>query len=323
MLLLIIFLITIFLASLYGTKIWIKIARKSDLTGKDMNKSDKNEIAESGGIIVIGTFALAVLLYISAKIFYFHTETHLLQLFALLTSLLLACLIGFVDDILGWKNGLRQWQKPLLTLPIAIPLAAINVGVSKMVLPFLGAIELGIAYPLLIVPLGIIGASNGYNMLAGLNGLESGLGIIIFSFLGSVAWISGTPWMGVVSFSMVAALLGFFYYNKFPSEVFPGDSMTYGTGALIAIIAILGSMEKIALFIFIPYILEFLLKMRSKFEAESFGDLKEDGTLEPKGGKIYSLTHIFMKKGFKERQIVRIMMGIEALLCFAAFIIFV
>lgn len=323
MLLVIIFLFSIFLASLFGTKIWIKVANKAGLTGKDVNKLEKPEIAESGGIVVIGSFSLAVLLYISAKIFYFHTETHLLQIFALLTSLLLACLIGFVDDILGWKNGLKQWQKPLLTLPIAIPLAAINAGTSVMNLPLFGRVELGIFYPLLIVPIGIIGASNGYNMLAGLNGLESGMASVIFTLLGTVAWLSGNSWLGIVSFSMVVSLLGFFLLNKYPAKVFPGDSMTYGIGALIAIIAILGNMEKLALFIFIPYLIEFLLKARSKFKAECFGDPQEDGSLKPKEDKLYSLTYLLMEGGLSERGIVRTFIGIEALLCLLGFIIFV
>ena len=39
---------------------------------------------------------------------------------------------------------------------------------------------------------------------------------------------------------MVAALLGFYLYNKYPAKVFPGDSMTWAIGALIAGMAILG-----------------------------------------------------------------------------------
>ena len=52
---------------------------------------------------------------------------------------------------------------------------------------------------------------------------------------------------------MVAALFGFYMYNRYPAKVFPGDSITWAIGALIAGMAILGNFEKIAIFIFIPY----------------------------------------------------------------------
>ena len=63
---------------------------------------------------------------------------------------------------------------------------------------------------------------------------------------------------------MVGALIGFYIYNKFPAKVFPGDILTYSVGALIAGMAILGNFEKIAVFVFIPYIIETILKSRGK-----------------------------------------------------------
>jgi len=38
-----------------------------------------------------------------------------------------------------------------------------------------GAVDWGIFYPLAIIPIGIVGAANAYNMLAGYNGLEAGM----------------------------------------------------------------------------------------------------------------------------------------------------
>ena len=312
-----------FLFSLYGTKIWIKVAEKSGLTGKDMNKENKPEIAEAGGIIVIGSFSLGLLIYVFFNIFILENEAHLLHIFALLTSILFACIIGFVDDVLGWKNGLKQWQKPLLTVPIAIPLAAINAGVSRMNLPFIGPVEFGLLYPLLLIPVGIIGASNGFNMLAGLNGLEASMGTVILSFLGFVSWYTGTYWLSIVSFAMAASLLGFLYYNKYPSRIFPGDSLTYGIGALIAIIAILGNLEKIAAFVFLPYIIELILKAKTRFRAESFGEINEDGILISNNGEVESFTHVFMKLGLKEKNVVRSLVGVEILLCAIAYVLFV
>jgi len=56
----------------------------------------------------------------------------------------------------------------------------------------------GIFYALLIVPIGITGATTTYNMLAGFNGLEAGQGIIILGFLSFIAFMTGNPWLAVV-----------------------------------------------------------------------------------------------------------------------------
>ena len=61
---------------------------------------------------------------------------------------------------------------------------------------------------------------------------------------------------------------------------------------MIAIIAILGNMEKIAVFFFIPYIIEVILKSRGRLKKESFVKLNSDGSLDMPYEKIYSLSHL-------------------------------
>ncbi|MEM7825403.1 MAG: glycosyl transferase family 4, partial [Candidatus Aenigmatarchaeota archaeon] len=131
---------TSFLITFLLTKAWIKVAKKSKLVGKDLNKYHKPEIPEAGGIaFVIGT-TFAILVYIFIKTFYLISTSNLVEILAILLTLVLAGLLGFVDDILGWKKGLAQWQKPLLTIPIAIPLMVINAGNSTMNIPFFGQV---------------------------------------------------------------------------------------------------------------------------------------------------------------------------------------
>lgn len=309
----------VFFLSYSLTKTWIVMAKRAGLVGKDMNKEEKKDVVEGGGIAVISSFFISVLGYVFVKTFFLKSQEHLIEVFALLLTVSLAGFIGFVDDILGWKIGLKQWQKPLLTSIIAIPLMVINAGNSTIDIPFLGVIDFGIIYPLIIIPIGIIGATNAFNMIAGLNGLEAGMGIIILSTLGFVSYLEGKIWLSLIIFSMVFSLLGFFMLNKFPAKVFPGDSLTYSVGALIAVIAILGYMQKIALFLFLPYFLEFFLKMRGKFKKESFGKVK-NGLLYRPYNKIYSITHVFMK-GRSEKFVVNCILFIEFIVCVLALIL--
>ena len=306
-------LIITFFVSLFLTKLWIKVAKKAGLVGKDMNKFDKPEVPESGGIAVIFSFTLGILLLVFTKTFYLKTATHFLDLMVILVSILLAGFLGFIDDILGWKIGLKQWQKPLLTIPAAIPLMVVNAGCSTMTIPLIGAVDLGILYPLLIIPIGVVGASNGFNMLAGFNGLEAGMGSIILGTLGIVSFFSGSYWISFICFLAVVALIGFVIFNKYPSKVFPGDSLTYTIGALIAIVAILGNMERIAVLLFIPYFVELVFKIKTGFKSECFGVPKKDGTLEPPE-RIGSLTHVVLKFAKKEKYVVCTILLIEILI---------
>ncbi len=287
-----------FITTLFLTKKWISIAKGMGLTGKDINKEDEPEVAESGGITVIIGLTFAILFFIFSLTFLIGTEAYLLHTFALFSGILLAGLLGFTDDILSWKGGLRKWQKPLLTIPIALPLVVINAGTSSMTFPFIGSVELGLLYPLIIIPIGIVGAANGFNMLAGYNGLEAGQGSIILFTLGLMAYLTGNLWLGLVCFAMTASLIAFLVYNKYPAKVFPGDSLTYATGALIAMVAIFGNMQRAAVLLFIPYIVEFFLKLRGRFPTswkKWGGELTEEGKLKPVGDKIVTIPQAVMK----------------------------
>ena len=284
-----------FFISFALTRYWIKSAKKNELVGKDMNKFSKPPVAEAGGVAVVLSIVLGILIYIFIKTFIFKTETHIIESLVIITSILLAGFIGFIDDILGWKKGLKPWHKMLLTFIIAIPLMVINAGHSTMSLPLFGQIDFGIIYPLILIPIGVVGCTNGVNLLAGYNGLEASLGAIIFIIFGIVAIQTNLIWLALIIGLVIASLMGFLIFNKYPAKVFPGDSLTYLVGALIGCFAIIGNMEKIALILFIPFILEGILKAKSKFKAENFGKVNKDNSLEAPYKKSYSLTHLSLK----------------------------
>ncbi len=305
---------------------WIRRAKKTGLTGKDMNKKDKPEVAELGGVVVIAGFLLGVLVYLAIDTFYLkHSSIEMqlnrdLKIAAGLLTLMIITIIGLVDDILGWKIGLRQWQKPILAAFAALPLMVVNSGTSQIALPLIGVIDVGILFPLIVIPIAISGASNAFNMLAGYNGIEAGMGIIILSALGYRAWANDIGWVAIMAGCMVAALIAFYFYNKYPAKIFPGDTMTYSVGASIAIIAILGNIERLALFLFIPYFLEFILKFRGLMQKESFAIPNEDNSLRKPYEKFYGIEHVVIglltkikKKAF-EKEVVYTIFAFEAVI---------
>jgi len=273
---------------------WITRARNAKLVGQDVHKIDKPLIPELGGLCVVGGFLVSLLFFVATKIFIYHKQENMLYIFATISAILIAVIIGFIDDILGWKIGLRARYKVALTFFISLPIVVINAGHSTMNFPFVGAIDFGLWYPLVFIPIAIMGASNGFNMIAGYNGLEAGMGIIILSALTIMTYSTGNTYIALIGACMVAALLAFYFYNQYPAKIFPGDTMTYSIGALIAIMAILGNVEKYALILFIPYFIELILKARGNLVKESFAKVREDGSLENQYDKWYGIEHIII-----------------------------
>lgn len=300
-LILIIPLLVGFFTTLFFIPFWIKKIKQIGLIWEDMHKlKHPKNVAGSGGLIVLVGFIFGVLSYIAIKTFILKTNITTIEIFALISTVLIAGFIGFIDDIFGWKQGgLSVKLRIFLVLCAAIPLMVINAGTSEMI-----GINFGLFYPIFFIPLGIVGASVTFNFIAGYNGLEASQGIIILSALSLVTWLTGNSWLALISLIMVACLFGFYLFNKYPASVFPGDVLTYAVGALIGIIAILGNIEKIAVFFFIPYIIETCLKVRGKLKKESLAKVNHDGSLEMPYEKFYGIEHIaiFILKKIKKNK---------------------
>lgn len=316
----------------------IRRMKRRGLTGKDMNKFGKPEVAELGGIGVILGFSFGIMLAIFAATYFGLAELNLTVLLAGFATIVLVGFLGIVDDLIGWKQGIRQWQHALVPLFAALPLMAIKISNPPMVLPFIGllpaefqilgiVVSFGFLYSLILVPLGITGASNAFNMLAGFNGLEAGLGVLVS---GTMLLISGIDILkGVGSIeamvllgAILGALIAFLRYNWYPARIFGGDSLTLIIGASVAAVAIIGNMEKIAIVLIALFFVELVFKAKHKFQSECFGVPQEDGTLkaDPKGG---SLTQWVMRQGkFTEKQVVGLILGMQFIVCIFAFLIF-
>jgi len=300
----------------------IRYLKRIGLVVKDQNKENMPLVPLSGGLAVMAGVLAGLMSFIFFRTFFpsmqgtlVLNDDALANLFAGILTILIITFVGFVDDLVIKSNhesssGLRQWQKPLLTLAAAVPLMVVGAGHTTMGIPFIGEINFGLLYPLIIIPIGVVGAANMINMLAGMNGMETGMGIVYMGSLGLYAYINKSYIGALIALVTLAALIGFYYYNRFPARILPGDSLTYLLGASIACIAILGNIEKAAIIVAIPFLIEFILKARSRFKAQSYG-YYENGKIKSRYEKIYSMTHIFMKGKYTEKQIVYLMIAIE------------
>ncbi|MEK6855011.1 MAG: glycosyl transferase family 4 [Nanoarchaeota archaeon] len=319
-----------FFVTLFLMPYWIRKARQMGLIWSDMNKFSKDKVSGSGGVVVVLGFIIGALVFIAYLVFYLDQKnSNLVAILAMLNVVLMLACIGFIDDLFGWrKGGLSRRLRIIIVFIAAIPLMAINAGRSIVGVPFLGSVDIGFLYPLIIIPIGIIGATTTFNFLAGFNGLEAGQGIILLSSLAIVSYYTGNSWISVIALCMIASLLAFLLYNFYPAKIFPGDSLTYAVGGLVAILSIFGNFERIAVFFFIPYIIETILKSRGKLIKESFGKPNKENVLDLKHDKIYSINHlaiwILKRAGIKptEIKIVLFVWMFQLIFIVAGFLVF-
>lgn len=288
---------------------FIRYLTRIGLVVKDQHKEGRPLIPISGGLpVFLGVF-FGLMFAVFVQTFYYHSTNNLITLLAFSVVLFAITFVGFFDDLLirrdkETSSGLQQWQKPLLTAIAAVPLMVINAGETVITLPFFGSLDVGLFYPLVLIPLGVIGAANMVNLLAGFNGLEAGLGIIYLGNLSLYAFIHGSEVVALIGTITCAALLAFLSFNWVPAKIFPGDSLTYLLGAVLASMAIIGNMEMAALLVSLPFFFEFLLKLRGRLQKQSYG-MYFEGRVKSLYDKIYSIPHFFTITGrFTEKQVV-------------------
>ncbi len=311
-----------FVVSIFLTKSLIPFLKKKNVIALDLHKKGKPRLANSGGIPVSLSLMTGLMFFIAVQTFVFNTTNQMVYLFASVLAILLITIIGFFDDlnssdvVVGSRKirkGLKKWQKPLFTIPAAIPLMVVSAGETTMSVPLIGSVNFGILYPLFLIPIGVVCAANAINLLGGFNGSEAGMGIVYCSFLGLYALIHGEIVSSAIFLSTAGALIGFLKFTWCPAKILSGDSLTYCLGAVVATGVIIGNMERAGIIIMTPFIIEFLLKLKSKFNASCLGKLRKDGKLDPPyGKKIHSWTHMIMNFGaFTEKQVTMILIIVQ------------
>lgn len=91
---------------------------------------------------------------------------------------------------------------------------------------------------LLFTGFAIGGIANAINIIDGVNGLASGTAIIILSGFALIAAGSGDMTILALCLVMIAGLAGFFLLNFPAGRIFLGDAGAYGTGFVLAVVAV-------------------------------------------------------------------------------------
>ena len=306
----ILFALSAFIISLVGIYIFIR-HKGIGIWREDINKPHKRKVITGGGIPVL--FAL-ISTYIFAAIL---MPSYAFSILGVVIATLIGLSIGLLDEV----KDIKIWKKvPLMLIP-PLPMA-----IMALIQPLWGHttilwIDFGILYWLLVVPIAYMGFSNGANIIAGYDGLEGGIYIIILIVYVLIGIILGNDLVLMISIPLLFAILAFEIFNLPPSKVLLGNVGSFPIGGLLGIIPLIGHFEIILPIVFLPHLIEFGFKIKYKGHTSVFGIVDKNGILRNKDS-IKSIIHWIISWGnMTEKKVTMAMLGIESLLCAIAFFV--
>ena len=91
----------------------------------------------------------------------------------------------------------------------------------------------------------IVGVTNAFNLVDGLDGLSAGLALISAVSLGAVFLVAGERVTASCVFVLAGALLGFLPFNVYPAKIFLGDTGAASVGFVLACFALKGGVDAV------------------------------------------------------------------------------
>lgn len=311
-----IFLVSASLSTLLGPRI-IPILRNLKIGQTVREDGPQSHLAKTGtptmgGVIFIISLTASALLL--GKL----TTDVLL----VLASTLAFGVVGFMDDyikVVRKRNlGLRAYQKilgQLLASAIIIVYGFFfKEGLQVFYLPLIGkfTIQLGIlTIPFFLTV--ILGTVNAVNLTDGLDGLATGISIIVFSTFGVMLSFLGKWDLSILSSAFIGALLGFLLFNYKPAKVFMGDTGSLALGGALASLAVISELS-----FFIPLV-------AGVFFLETISVMLQVGYFKITKKRLFRMAplhHHYEQKGWSELKVVWSFWAASILFALAGLILF-
>ena len=195
--------------------------------------SHVSAIPRAGGVAIVLTFYIGVGATWLLGAF---DESATPALIAFIAGTFLIAVISLLDDISEQRASTR-----LLTQIIAVAIVLyMGIVLDVIAVPFLGSVDLGI-FGYVISFFWILGLTNAYNFMDGLDGLAGGVAAIAGLFFMIITFYQGSAFVYVISYSLVAGAVGFLLHNYPPARIILGDVGAAFLGFVFAVLAIIGA----------------------------------------------------------------------------------
>lgn len=232
------------LCAIILTPLMMRLARKVDLVDKPdgVRKLHARPTPVIGGPIILGGVFVSIFVgwFLGGDSGRVLPEQYWQHLGILLACTLI-CILGVIDDF----GRLRGRFKLLGQIMIVSVVIATGTKVDSITFYDGMKIEFG-AFGFIFTAFWLLGAINSLNLLDGMDGLLSTVGLMTSIAFAGVAYLNGNWAAACVAAGLGGALLGFLRFNFPPARIFLGDSGSMMIGMIIGILGIQSSLKEIA-----------------------------------------------------------------------------
>jgi phospho-N-acetylmuramoyl-pentapeptide-transferase len=301
------------LAFLFGPLVIAKLrALKAGRVREDTPASHQAKVGtpSMGGVLIVASVVVSVLLWQDV------TSTYT---WLLLLALLGFGAIGFADDLMkilrkrrGISAGVKFGGQFLVSAVVAVVLFLERTDTTTLLyIPFLKHAVIDLSW--LYIPfamLFMVWNSNAVNLTDGLDGLATGLVIMLGLSLTVIAYLTGRvdyagylqiPFVkgggeiAVFSLALVGASTGFLWFNAHPADIWMGDTGSLALGGVLGVIALMLKKEIL------------LLVLGGVFLLEGFSVVIQVASFKLTGKRVFRkapLHHHFEEGGWAESKVV-------------------
>ena len=216
-----------FIISFLAIPVVLQIAELKKLYDvPDERKVHTHAVTSLGGVGIFGGFLLAALLSIQG---YMNPE---FQYF--FAAALVIFFLGLKDDLVVLSAS-KKFVGQFAAASIIIHLGGIRLDSMH---GLFGFDQLPEAFALALTYLTIIVVINSFNLIDGIDGLASSLGIMTMVIFGSYFYMVGLQAYALLAYSLAGSLAAFLIFNHHPAKIFMGDSGSLMIGLVNSILVI-------------------------------------------------------------------------------------
>lgn len=226
--------LTAFGVVLFATPSLIKVAKLKHLVDEpsEARKKQQSSIPTIGGVMIFSAFLFASFLWFPDD----PKSPEIISPFLyLMACLVLLFFVGVKDDIIGMSPTKK------LVAHIVVGFILVEMGGIKIT-SMHGIFGIDVLFPdyaqLLISIFVYIVIVNAINLIDGVDGLASGIGVIASIIFGIWFYYANAPHWALVSFALAGSLVGFLVFNFNPARIFMGDSGSLTIGAILSVLTI-------------------------------------------------------------------------------------
>lgn len=218
--------ITAFVVTLIAIPPIISLIRKYNLFDKpNARKEHTVPIPTMGGLAIVAGMMISLFLW-----FPFSNSIPQICFFF---SVLVMFGLGIMDDL----KDLSAKYKFIIQTGLAGLIALSGIRIVSFEGLF-GIYELPMMAQYTFTFLAIVGITNAFNLIDGIDGLAGGIGFMSLVILGLFLTLSGDVNTALIAFALSGGILAFMYFNLNPARIFMGDTGSLILGFVIAVLCI-------------------------------------------------------------------------------------